>query len=99
MVGLGLSWGLLWVPLGLWLGWRYGFSGRSQATWALFILLFGVAGFLAFVAVQEWPARKRCPGCGRLRVVTNQLCEHCGQPFPPPPKTGAEIFEVAVPQG
>jgi uncharacterized OB-fold protein len=48
---------------------------------------------LAFIAVQEWPARERCASCGKLRIVENERCEHCGSPFPAPKLTGTEIFE------
>jgi hypothetical protein len=72
---------------------RYAFSAREQASWALFHLIFGLPGFLAFLAVQEWPAHERCPACHKLRVVDREQCEHCGANFAPPPQTGTEIFE------
>jgi ABC-type transport system involved in multi-copper enzyme maturation permease subunit len=91
-----LNWALaavLWVPAGLWLGRRYSFGWGAQIGWALFHLLFGLAGFLAFLSVQEWPARQPCPQCGKLRVVDRPRCEHCGAGFAPPEKTGTEIYE------
>jgi uncharacterized OB-fold protein len=44
--------------------------------------------------VREQPTRVRCPKCGRRRVVTRALCEHCGAEFDPPQAEGIEIFET-----
>jgi prepilin-type N-terminal cleavage/methylation domain-containing protein len=90
-----LSWGtalLVCLPLGWWLGRRYRLSLAAQAGWAVFHGLFGVPGLLAFLSVQEWPARVPCPDCQRLRLVDRQQCEHCGAVFAPPEKTGTEVF-------
>lgn len=90
-----LSWGgavLICLPIGLWLGRRYHFSLAAQAGWAVFHVIFGVPGLLAFLSVQEWPARETCPNCKRLRLVDHTQCEHCGADFAPPEKTGTEIF-------
>jgi hypothetical protein len=76
----------------MWLGRRYQFSIAAQAGWAVFLLLFGVPGLLAFLSVQEWPAREACPKCKRLRVVDCTQCEHCGAEWAPPEKTGMEVF-------
>ncbi len=64
----------------------------AQAGWAVFHVLFGVPGLLAFLSVQEWPAREACPNCKRLRLVDRAQCEHCGADFAPPEKTGTEVF-------
>ena len=80
---------------GWWLGRRSSFSRKSQVGWAVFHLLFGFAGLLAFLGVQEWPAREECPGCKKLRVVDRAQCPHCGAGFPPPEKNGTEIFELS----
>jgi hypothetical protein len=93
-VQFGFGCSVLCALLGMWLGRRYSFSAKRQATWALFNLCFGVPGLLAFIGVQEWPAREKCDNCGKLRVVSNEKCEHCSSGFPPPKKNGTEIFEV-----
>ena len=90
-----LSWAaaiLVCLPIGLWLGRRYQFSIAAQAGWAVFLLLFGVPGLLAFLSVQEWPAREACPNCKRLRLVDRAQCKHCGAEWAPPEKTGTEVF-------
>jgi hypothetical protein len=90
-----LSWAgavLLCLPVGLWLGRRYHFSIAAQAGWAVFLLAFGVPGLLAFLSVQEWPAREACPNCKRLRLVDRPQCHRCGADWAPPEKTGTEVF-------
>ncbi len=90
-----MSWAgavLVCLPIGLWLGRRYQFSFAALAGWGVFLVLFGVPGLLAFLSVQEWPAREACPNCKRLRLVDRAQCEHCGAAFAPPEKTGTEVF-------
>jgi hypothetical protein len=74
-------------------GRRYHFNSRAQTKWLIFNLFFGLPGLLAFICVQEWPARVPCPSCKKLRMVDRENCEHCGASFPPPTKIGTEIFE------
>jgi ABC-type transport system involved in multi-copper enzyme maturation permease subunit len=95
---------LVCLPIGLWLGRRYRFSIAAQAGWVLFLMFFGVPGLLAFLSVQEWPARESCPNCKRLRLVDRPQCEHCRAEFPPPEETGTEVFapltaKVEIPAG
>lgn len=83
---------LICLPIGWWLGRRYSLPLCAQVGWAVFLLLGGLPGLLAFLSVQEWPAREACPNCQRLRVVDRTQCEHCVADFAPPEKTGTEIF-------
>jgi hypothetical protein len=83
---------LVCLPVGLWLGRRYHFSITAQAAWAVFHVLFGVPGLLAFLCVQEWPARETCPNCKRPRLVDRPQCDRCGADWPPPETTGTEVF-------
>ena len=75
------------------LGRRYHFPGKTQAGWAVFHVLCGLPGFIAFLCVQQWPAREACPHCKKLRLVDRARCEHCNAGFAPPEKNGTEIFE------
>jgi hypothetical protein len=79
---------------------RYAFSLGQCFTWSLCGLIFGLLGLLLLAAVYDWPARTICPRCRRSRVVTRDLCEHCGAPHAPPLPDGTEIIEsnVAAPQ-
>jgi hypothetical protein len=93
MLRLSLIVALVCVPAAWWLGRRYHFSVAAKVSWVGFIVLTGIPGLLAFLSVQEWPARETCPKCGKQRVVEREHCEHCGAEFPAPEKTGIEIFE------
>ena len=79
---------------GWWMGGRYKTPLDARAGWGIFHLLFGLAGLLAFLSVQEWPARQKCPKCAKLRSVENEQCEYCGAGFAPPERNGTEILEV-----
>ncbi|HEV3118007.1 MAG TPA: hypothetical protein VGY58_13215 [Gemmataceae bacterium] len=73
---------------------RHAFSGARQFGWFLGGLLFGPAGLLLMLALQDWPARIPCPNCLKLRVVTRDICEHCGSAHAAPAQDGTEIFEL-----
>jgi hypothetical protein len=75
------------------LGKRYHYEFRTQVGWIVFHLLFGFPGLIAFLCVQEWPAREVCPNCKKLRVVVRAKCEYCDAEFAPARKNGIEIFE------
>jgi hypothetical protein len=75
---------------------RYAFSRAGCVGWALCGLLFGWAGLALMCVLQEWPARVRCPSCGRPRRADRDRCEHCGAPHAPPAKDGTEVFEEAA---
>jgi hypothetical protein len=64
--------------------------------WALCGLAWGPAGLLLLLALQDWPAQIPCPSCRRLRVVTRDLCEHCGARHAPPTADGTEILARAA---
>ncbi|SIO62749.1 hypothetical protein SAMN05444166_7138 [Singulisphaera sp. GP187] len=68
-------------------------SRAGRLVWTLCGLLFGPAGLLLMLAVEEWPARVACPKCGKPRVVTRDACEHCGVPHAPAAPDGTEIFD------
>jgi hypothetical protein len=75
---------------------RYSFSRSGRLGWALSGLLFGPAGLLLMLAIQEWPARVACSGCRKPRVVTRDTCEHCGARHALPQSDGTEIIEPSV---
>ncbi|HKB06141.1 MAG TPA: hypothetical protein VKD90_28355, partial [Gemmataceae bacterium] len=78
---------------------RYAFSRGRCAGWAVCGALFGVVGLVLMVCVQPWPARVRCPSCGRDRRVDRDHCEHCGAAHAPPATDGTEIFEPTAAAG
>jgi hypothetical protein len=72
---------------------RYAFSRAQCIGWSVCGFAFGPIGLLLMLALQEWPARIACPACHNPRVVTRDVCEHCGAPHTPPAPDGTEIFE------
>jgi hypothetical protein len=72
---------------------RSAFAPGRRLGWALCGLLWGPAGLLLMLALQDWPARVACPGCRKPRVVTRAHCEHCGAAQAAPAADGTEIFE------
>jgi hypothetical protein len=72
----------------------YAFSKAGCVGWSLCGLLFGPAGLLLLLALQDWPARVACPDCRMPRVVLRDRCEHCGAPHASPPADGTEVFEI-----
>jgi hypothetical protein len=79
--------------IGLQLGRRYHFQLKEQVGWLVFHLVVGFPGLIAFLCVQEWPAREHCPNCRRMRVVNRVRCEYCEADFAAPARSGTEIFE------
>lgn len=75
---------------------RYAFSRARCLGWALSGFFFGWVGLLLMVALQEWPARVRCPSCGQPRRVDRERCEYCGAPHALPAPDGTEIFETTT---
>jgi hypothetical protein len=81
------------APICFLLARRYAFSRTRCIGWSACALLFGPAGPLLMVALQEWPARVACPQCREPRVVIRDTCEHCGAPHAAPALDGTEIIE------
>ena len=53
---------------------------------------FGILGVLTLIALEERPARERCPACGKRRAVSRASCEHCRAAWPAPALDGTENF-------
>lgn len=79
-----------------WLSRRLAIGGSDRALWIAGGLVFGVVGAFLLASVREWPARVACPQCRQLRLVTRDLCEHCGAQHPAPTPDGTEIFAATA---
>ncbi len=95
-VALSLIYGIAAAVLGWFKGRKYQFSSAKQSGWFIVNVIFGLPSLLAFLSVYTWPARMKCPSCGRPRLVNRDACEHCAAAFPPPEKAGVEIFAPLV---
>jgi hypothetical protein len=72
------------------------FSRARCVGWSLCGLVWGPTGLLLLLALQDWPAHVPCPKCRKARVVTRDLCEHCGARHAPPTPDGTEIHDPAA---
>jgi hypothetical protein len=93
LIGISFAAAFVCALTGWQLGRRYHYEFKKQASWFVFHLLFGFPGLMAFLCVQEWPARECCPNCKRMRLVVRARCEYCDAEFGPPRRNGTEIFE------
>jgi hypothetical protein len=75
---------------------RYCFSRAAVAGWTGLGFLFGWVGVALMFALHEWPARIDCPKCRKFRVVTRDVCEHCGAAHAAPLPDGTEIIELGA---
>lgn len=69
---------------------RYGLPWTR--TWASFVFLFGVPGYLAYLAHRRWPVRKACTECHEAAPRDRDACPFCETPFPEPEPKGIEVF-------
>lgn len=63
--------------------------------WAFFVFCCGLPAFITFRLAADWPARVRCPQCGRKRSVEAGECPGCHQAWTLPQPNGLEIFDGA----
>jgi hypothetical protein len=95
--------GIAWTPLILvllvaavltWFTWRLQRKYRrdGNASWAVFVFLFGVAGFLAYLAEHRRAKLEACRQCGEIVPRDREACAACATEFRPSPRVGTEIF-------
>ncbi len=97
--GLARVWpGLLGhLVLGLALRWACVRRQKKYAlpwtkTWATFVFVFGIAGYVAYLCHRRWPAREDCTECHKPAPRDRDACALCDAPFPAPEPKGIEIF-------
>jgi hypothetical protein len=71
---------------------RYGASGVERVLWPLFVLIFGLAGWVGYRFGRAWPVLDSCPVCD-VRVPRDRgSCTRCEVEFPRPVLKGTEVF-------
>ena len=65
---------------------------RGTWCWTLVVFVFGIPGYLAYLAHRRWPTRLPCPACGRRVPRDRPACFVCRENFPRPALTGTEVF-------
>jgi hypothetical protein len=68
------------------------YSKHGAASWALFVFLFGLPGFIGYLLHRHWPVMEKCQHCGEITPRDRDACLDCGTEFPLPPLKGIEIF-------
>ncbi len=71
---------------------RYGASRAERIVWPLFVLVFGLPGWIGYRFGRSWPALESCPGCGAHVPRDRERCLRCANDFPRPALKGTEVF-------
>ncbi|MEI8229248.1 MAG: hypothetical protein WCH77_13440 [Planctomycetota bacterium] len=71
---------------------RYSQPWTTTIIWAVFLLLFGVGGWLGYRFSKRWPMLVNCNDCHKKRPVNQWDCPHCGKAFEKPTVLGTEIL-------
>jgi hypothetical protein len=86
---------LVLAAIVLWRQTRLGRRGAWRVMWVVFTFVFGLLGFVTYLAAY-WDRRSEpCPDCRRPRLVAEEICPHCGNAWPAPKTLGIEIVEPA----
>jgi hypothetical protein len=71
---------------------RYGVSRTERIVWPLFVLLFGLPGWIGYRFGRSWPVLETCPDCGANVPRDRESCLRCTNDFPRPALKGTEVF-------
>jgi hypothetical protein len=66
---------------------------KQRIKYVLLSVFLGLYAPLFILFMHGLPELDACPKCGKERLISEDLCEHCGAEWPKPSPTGAEIFE------
>ena len=67
-------------------------SEYGSFSWALFVFLFGVPGFIGYLLHKRWPVTEKCQHCHKVTPRDRDACLDCGTEFPLPAMKGIEVF-------
>jgi hypothetical protein len=71
---------------------RYGASIRERLVWTLFVLFFGLPGWIGYRFGRNWPTLEACPSCRTIVPRDREACSRCADAFPRPALKGTEVF-------
>lgn len=71
---------------------RYGTSRTERIVWPLFVLLFGLPGWIGYRFGRSWPVLETCADCGAAVPRDRENCLRCTNDFPRPALKGTEVF-------
>jgi hypothetical protein len=70
---------------------RYGMSGSECLIWPLFVLLFGLPGWIGYRFGRSWPELEACPACKTVVPQDREACASCANEFTRPAFKGTEV--------
>ena len=70
--------GLIFCLVIAWQSKCAGFGPVRTIAWMLFVLMFGIAGFLTFQLIAPFPERVLCATCQKRQPAATRKCSHCG---------------------
>jgi hypothetical protein len=71
---------------------KAGLERAKALGWSAFVFVFGLAGLITFRLAARWPTRVACSNCSHQRPIETEECPSCHQAWPPPKRSGTEIF-------
>lgn len=71
---------------------RYAARGPERVAWTLFVLAFGLPGWIGYRFGQSWPALQTCPECAMAVPRDREDCARCAAEFARPALKGTEVF-------
>ena len=71
---------------------RYGAGRRERIAWPLFVLAFGLPGWIGYRFGRSWPLLETCPQCAADVPRDRDECCRCEMEFPRPALKGTEVF-------
>jgi hypothetical protein len=69
-----------------------GIRGSERVIWPLFVLAFGLPGWVGYRFGRRWPVLESCPKCGVDVPRDREDCTDCEVAFPGPALKGTEVF-------
>jgi hypothetical protein len=64
----------------------------GSVVWAVFVFLFGVAGYAAYFIEHRLAKLEACPQCGEIVPRDREVCADCNTEFALPARIRTEIF-------
>ena len=71
---------------------RFRANAAERLLWPLFVLAFGLPGWIGYRYGRSWPMLESCPACSRNVPHDRGFCACCEAEFPPPELKGTEVF-------
>jgi hypothetical protein len=71
---------------------RYGTHRRERLARPLFVLAFGLPGWIGYRFGHSWPLLETCPQCAAAVPRDREECCRCEMEFPRPALKGTEVF-------